>query len=797
MILNISNLPESEQRDLLKLMDAIDHAKEREAAQTDFLSFVKKMWPDFIEGRHHQIMADAFNRIARGELKRLIINMPPRHTKSEFASYLLPAFYLGLYPNRKIIQTSHTAELSVDFGRKVRNLVATDEYQDVFSDTQLAYDSKAAGRWNTSKGGVYYAIGVHGAVTGRGADIFIIDDPVDEQTAALGEYNPEVYDRIFEWYTSGPRQRLQPGGAIVLVMCMTGDTDVLLPDGNSRKLRDVRPGDRVATYEDGRVTTSVVNNWRSSGVDRVLKVTTQSGRTLRANERHPFLVSDNGVERWIELQNLRPGMELVSLMGVSGTQKAKLEGYVGPVSPESTTTRKTQTPPTSQLAHTVGGRALIALLMGAVNLYQPRASAGAATIGSTHVPLLSKPPSRIGRVGSSIAMASRLRSTMRWWQSVKANVIFATNCQMTATLAPIGMGSCALTTVTTRERFADYSATTATSWLDTAKTPRPSVEPLSTYSVILDEIVSIAPDGVEEVFDVEIDRTENFIANGAVSHNTRWHKRDMTGRLVDMQTMNDGTSEWEVIQLPAIMPSGKALWPEFWALDELTKIKQDLPVTKWQAQYQQDPTSEEGAIVKRDWWQRWAGKEPPKCEFIIQSWDTAFLKTERSDYSACTTWGVFYKHTEDGKETPYVILLDAYKEKLEFPELKVMAQKKWMQYEPDAFIVEQKASGAPLIFELRALGIPVEEFVPSRGNDKISRLNAVSDLFKSGFVWAPETKWADEVITEVAEFPAGANDDLVDSTTQALLRFRRGGFIRLDSDYRDEEKMYRRRANYY
>ena len=279
---------------------------------------------------------------------------------------------------------------------------------------------------------------------------------------------------------------------------------------------------------------------------------------------------------------------------------------------------------------------------------------------------------------------------------------------------------------------------------------------------------------------------------------TRWAKRDLTGQILRSMENKSGIDDWEVIELPAIMPSGKALWGEFWKLEELESLKAELPVAKWNAQYQQNPTSEEGALIKREWWRLWDSNNPPPCEAIIQSWDTAFLKTERSDYSACTTWGVFY-HPDDttGIEKTHLILLDSFKAKLEFPELKRAAYDKYMEWEPDQMIIEAKASGAPLVFELRAMGIPVTEFTPTRGNDKIARVNAVTDLFSSGTVWYPPTRWADEVIEECASFPSGDHDDLVDSTTQALLRFRQGGWVRAESDDWDDEPKYRRPVEYY
>ncbi len=496
IIAKISSIPLSEREALLRDLEELERVKSVEEAQSNFLPFVRLMWPSFIAGRHHAIMADAFERIANGSLKRLIINMPPRHTKSEFASYLLPAWFMGRFPEKKIIQTAHTAELAVGFGRKVKNLIDGSDYSGVFPKTKLSADSKAAGRWSTSRQGEYFAIGIGGAVTGKGADLLIVDDPHSEQEAAQAAFNPEIYDKVYEWYTSGPRQRLQPGGAIVVVM-------------------------------------------------------------------------------------------------------------------------------------------------------------------------------------------------------------------------------------------------------------------------------------------------------------TRWGKRDLTGQIIKKSTERAGVDEWEVIEFPAIMPSGAPLWPEFWSLKELEAVKAEIPVSKWNAQYMQNPTSEEGALIKRDWWREWQKDDPPPCEAIIQSWDTAFLKTQRSDYSACTTWGVFYHSDDNGQQVPNVILLDAYKEKLEFPELKAKAREKYYEYEPDQLVVEKKASGAPLIFELRQMGLPVTEFTPSRGNDKIARVNAVSDLFSSGCVWYPPTRWAEEVIEEVASFPSGEHDDYTDSCTQALIRFRQGGWIRTPSDDWDDDEPPRAAVEYY
>jgi len=401
---------------------------------------------------------------------------------------------LGKFPDKKIIQTSHTAELAVGFGRKVRNLVDSDVYAKIFPNVALRQDSKAAGRWSTNQSGEYFAIGVGGAVTGKGADLLIIDDPHSEQEAALAEINPEIYDKTYEWFTSGPRQRLQPGGNIIIVM-------------------------------------------------------------------------------------------------------------------------------------------------------------------------------------------------------------------------------------------------------------------------------------------------------------TRWSKRDLTGQVLKASAQREG-DEWEVIEFPAILPSQKPLWPEFWPMEELEALRNELPNSKWQAQYQQNPTSESAAIIKREWWNIWEEDTPPYCEFTLMAWDTAFEANNRADYSACTLWGVFDHPDETGTAQTNLILINAFRDRMEFPLLKKRAIEEYKEWQPDSVIIEKKASGAPLIYELRAMGIPVQDFTPVRGNDKITRLNAISDIFASGRVWAPNARWAEEVIDEVASFPGGEHDDYVDTVSLALMRFRKGGFIRTLLD-EEEEPVLRRKASYY
>ncbi|MGA1112030.1 MAG: phage terminase large subunit, partial [Ilumatobacteraceae bacterium] len=300
---------------------------------------------------------------------------------------------------------------------------------------------------------------------------------------------------------------------------------------------------------------------------------------------------------------------------------------------------------------------------------------------------------------------------------------------------------------------------------------------------------------------------QRLMPNGAIIViMTRWSQIDLTGQLISHQIKNPDATPWEIVELPAILnehtDEEKSLWPGQWPLEQLQAKRAGMDPRFWQAQYQQNPTSEIAAVIRREHWQVWERERPPKCDYIIQSWDTAHETKTAADYSACTTWGVWFN--EDDNNNAHIILLDAIKYRWTFPELKKRALEYYKEWQPDTCLVEKKAAGAPLIQELRATGVPVSEFSPSRGkvgtkSDKIARLNSVSDIFVSGRVWAPDTRWAKEVIEEVAAFPAGEHDDYVDTCIQALMRLRMGGFIGLPSDAPDDPPEFRsfRKVAYY
>ena len=275
---------------------------------------------------------------------------------------------------------------------------------------------------------------------------------------------------------------------------------------------------------------------------------------------------------------------------------------------------------------------------------------------------------------------------------------------------------------------------------------------------------------------------------------TRWAENDLTGKLLKQQGRDVLADKWEVVEFPALMPeTGEPLWGEYWKKEDLLSVKGSLSVGKWEAQWQQNPTSEQSAILKRDWWKRWEKKELPPLEYVMQSYDTAYSKQTTADYSAITTWGVFYPR--EG-EPPNIILVDAQRGRWDFPDLRRRALEEYKYWDPECVLIEAKASGMPLTQELRTMGIPVQNYSPSRGNDKFTRVNSVAPLLESGLVWAPDTRWAEEVVEECAAFPAGEHDDYVDTVTQALRRFREGGFIQHPEDYEEEDTAPRIRKYY-
>lgn len=801
---NIDTFSPEELTEINNLVEEIEGRTQLQAVRDDLIEFCKYMQPDYIVGKHHRILANKLMELEADQEDRLCCNIPPRHGKSQIISTYFPAWFLGRNPTKKVMMVSHTTDLAVDFGRKVRNIIATDKYKEVFPDVSLSADSKSAGRWNTNKGGEYYACGIGSSIAGRGADLLVVDDPHSEQDVLNGNF--EVFEKAYEWFTFGARTRLMPGGRVAIVQCMTGDTPVLRPDGTETPLRDIRPGDEIATYENGQLTTAKTLNWASQGLDHTYTICLASGRLLQANVRHPFLVERDGVEQWVRLKHLKPGDSLVSLKGARVPAGPKPNpANVGPANQNAVTIRKILM---HRIWRWVTGASTRVKLAKQKDAAHPQKLKDYVSVATTRKagPRVSGEAHR-SRYASDISntgMASLWKNIIGYWLNRMASALSVVNLLPKIIPAPIGVGSSALTTAMTPIGYVDSYAMTVTSPLDT---PRQSVSPLlslNTYGRILDPITEITYAGVEEVFDLQVERTENFIANGCVSHNTRWHMDDLTGRLVRDMAKKPDADQYHVIEFPAILEVNKGngtvekpLWPEFFDLKALRQTKASMPLFQWNAQFQQNPTSEEGSLIKREWWRRWKKDDPPDCEYVIMTLDAAAETHNRADFTAITTWGVFFN--EEASEY-HIVLLNSVKERYEFPELKRKAIEDYRYWEPDSFVVEKKSAGAALYQELRRMGMPVSEYTPHRGSgDKMARLNSVTDIVASGLCWVPETTWADELVEEIAAFPFGSNDDLVDATVMALMRFRQGGFIRLPSDEPEEIQWFksRRGRGYY
>ena len=486
-------------------------------------------------------------KVEKGLEDRVCINIPPRHGKSLLTSTYFPAWYIGRNPNKKLLMVSHTTDLAVDFGRKVRNLIDSPEYQQIFPNVKLAKDSKSAGRWNTVQGAEFFACGVGSALAGRGADLLLIDDPHNEQDIINGKY--EVFDKAYEWFTYGARTRLMPQGRIINIQCMTGDTPVLRPDGSNTPLGDLRPGDSVASFDNGRLVAATVLKHKSNGLDSVFTIKTTSSIVVRANERHPFLVIHEGELKWVRLKNLQTGDTLVSLRAVTNRLEQKHNPVnAGAVCPLTHTIESIPMPPVRNQDITVSGMELFVQPMAAKKQQGQKVFAENIIVKPDTLQDLSGVVlQRTAKPILSTATVSRWKSTIAYLRSRADAVRCAISRQVAKILVPIGTVSSVWTIATNLVGSVHYSATIATSLSDTQKL-KPSLSRLqSIYELTQDTIESITPAGIEEVFDIQVEGTENFIANGLVSHNTRWHSSDLTGRLVQDMQANEQADQYHEI----------------------------------------------------------------------------------------------------------------------------------------------------------------------------------------------------------------------------------------------------------
>lgn len=810
----LAALPEDERAELIKLLEQLDRATKGKVERDNFAAFRSLMYPDYVDGAHLRIMADAFQRVAEGKLKRLIVTLPPRHMKSVQCSVLFPAWFIGRYPKKKIMQVSNTAELAQGFGRQVKNMIQSREYRDVFPDVKLAADSTAAGRWNTNKGGEYYAVGMGGALAGRGADCAYFRCKVETQHGMKEISDVRVGDKV--------RGYNHATGKAVWTTVRAVSTQ--RKPNNFVKFGDaiLTPEHRVWTSKNGYVEVSSLLQDFSSLSER-----------SREKQETPQSERSNLLQ-----QSVLSGLQTVQGLRMWRDQSSECEILQGVLSEGQARVSDVRVLPIKIFDAISGGSALAQSRASSQVLQSEvlRQSQIGKSSYNFAARLLRHLLSAINREKIEVLQPKMLLGK----ESKNDRIFWLLECSKTKNKKKIFWGLRSLRKGKAENRGSPHRSQLVKSLgFESGDFVRQLPSPLSSsdIGVCANDLARLLPKPSSEddqlVVDIQTD-THNFFLEGVLVHNcliiddphsesealaaesgdqsiydkafhwymlarqrlqpggaiiicvTRWSQRDLVAQILKAEKER-GEAEWEVIDFPAILPSGKQLWPEFWSLKELNAVKNELPIHRWSAQYQQNPVSVGAALIKSNWWRKWDIDERgklPEMEYIIQSWDTATTANTRSNFSACTTWGMFYARGPGGRDYPQFILLDAFRARLEFPDLKQKAKELNSKFKPDALLIENTAQGTSLIPELRLAGLPVTPFNPGRvKNDKILRVNGVSDIFKSGQIWYVPSKQAEEVIAQFEAFPnSGDGDDYVDSCTQAIATARAGGVIRLERD---------------
>ncbi len=683
---------------------------------------------------------------------------------SELVSRNFPAWFLGKFPNLEVISCSYSGSLANDFSRKVRNLMREPHYHQLFPDAELDADTQAVGFWATTKGGSFLPAGVSGPISGRGMHVGIIDDPIKNREEAESETTRES---IWDWYTSTFYTRLAPGGGILVIQCMTGDTPILMADGETKPLIDVKVGDQVATFDSGILSTSTILNHASNGRDSVYRITTSSGKIVRANKRHPFLVQNaSGELEWVRTKNLKSGLRIVTLKdsGVSGRESnAKLKDA------------SYQSDAVVSATHTI-------------------------TSGSGQAVIEHPQNARIHVAGlaqnSNTVTASHLPITKESWKHKMASALFASRLLNWLITLSTGLWRSALTIAITPEKSVDCCATNVTS-LSNQEMGLKSLNELPSISDFTTEkIVSVEYDGEEEVFDVQVDRTENFIANGLVSHNTRWHHDDLAGRL--LEEMKNGGDQWELVEYPAIAiedepyrKKGEALHPDRFDISALERIKRAVGPRDWQALYQQRPTADEGDYFTKQMLRTYRHRDlPPRDDLMFYTcWDLAVGTKEVNDYSVGVTVGV---DRDDN-----IWLVDLFRKRCDAGMLIDEILDTWELWRPEVTGLEEgviKHSIGPFLErraqERNCFGFFAEPLKVGK-KDKEARARSIQGRMKQGKVFLPEDAgFYPDLVNELLQFPNGKHDDQVDALAHVgellmLLATKRLPHVKKPKSWRD------------
>ena len=758
---------------------------QRILARRRLIQFTKLTHPRYSAGWVHDDICRRLERfsaqVEAGQSPRLMLLMPPRHGKSELASIRFPAWHLGQYPHHEIINVGYNSDLPMVFSRKVREIFRDPTYTAIFPASVLSPDSQSVEKWNTTAGGGFTAAGVGGGITGKGAHVLIVDDPIKDQAEADSVL---VRDKLWDWYQSTAYTRLAPGGGVLVIQCMTGETPVLMATGEERRLDELKVGDEVATYENGRLSTSTVANWKNCGRDQVFKITMSSGKILRANGRHPFMAEINGEFAWVRTQGLTTAHKIVTLKdsGVSGKASSAANQIASSPFRAGDCVPSTTTKPSGRL-----------------DIAPP-----------VQTPSLSaKQPSSIATDSAAPSMTLCLNS--------KAASAPSASVLDRQTHHPTGSTTSASITATLQVKSAGCFVTAVTQPSDTLPLSPWHLPLPGTSDFTTDQVVSVEPDGEEEVFDVQIARTENFLASRSVSHNTWWNDDDLAGRLQNAMAQigkpeaPEGIDNFEIIKYPALSeaheyrddydpsspgpiirsdepiditnpplghsrsltllrPKDFCLHEERYPTQALKRIRANLQPRIWSALYQQNPVPDEGMYFKKEYFRYVRQLPNPTGMRLYTAWDFAIGEKQQND------WTVGVTILQDEEDNLHVMDVTRFKgDSFQIVEAMLDVATRWGTTVGAPYLIGAEDGQIwraiePLLkkrMQERNLFPPYEVLRPM--TDKIARARPLQGrMQQSRVVFPVEAPWLAQAQTELLRFPAGAHDDVVDALAWAV-----------------------------
>lgn len=738
----------------------VDLAIELDAAQAreNFWAFRKFIHPELIYSWWQRDVATHLQQFyadfIAGKRPTIVLSSPPRHGKSVQVRDFI-AWVAGKNPSLLSIFASYSDDLGVRTNMELQRIYDGPLYQQVFPNTHISgtavvtvvgsYQRNSSFIEYVNETGSFRNTTVMGQITGQGLDIGVIDDPMKGRAEASSLV---TRNKTWNWLLDDFFSRFSDKAGMIMIMCMAGDTPVLMADGSEKPLRDIRGGDSVATYVNGGLSASKVVNWVNQGHDLTYEIKMKSGTVVRANERHPFLVAKDGEQRWVRLRNLKTGDKIIRAMPKRESGKA------------------------SSVASLIATNQLVAKDAAHATTLNIDGPAGtdqhACSINRSVEPLASsidtelQPKSMIACTPSKVENAPSVGRLRRLLIGVKK--FFAS------------------ITITKQEKFERCFATSVISLLDTDKQNSDCSKLLSTFEIITDAIEAITSFGTEDVFDVQIEGTENFIANSLVSHNTRWHVDDPTGRWIEH------FPETQVLNYSAIAANnetyrrkGEALFPQHISLDYLLTRKALLTKASWESLYQGNPYVTGGGVLPIDLLRVLNVFDRSKIKASCRYVDKAGTK----DGGAYTAMVLMHELT-DGRFVIENITRGQWSALEREDNIKRLAALDTKLYSNYSVGVEQepgsggKESAETSVRNLAGFNVFVDK-VSGTGSSKELRAEPFAAQVQGGNVWLVAGRWIPDFWDECETWPDSKYLDQVDGCSGAFNHLTLGSNYNLDS----------------